>query len=226
MENIEHLLNKLGELYPDFYILIVDDNSPDKTWEYVENRSKTNEKIHLLKRIGKLGLGTAYVEGFKFAIKNKFDYVVQMDADFSHDPKMISKMIEKLSEFDLVIGSRYVEGVNVVNWPISRLLLSYFANIYTRIITCLPIHDATAGFKTFKIKVLESINLDYIRSNGYAFQIEMNFKAWKKGFKLKEIPIVFTDRIEGTSKMSKSIVYEAVFMVWKLRFRSIFGLLK
>ncbi len=226
MENIENLLNVLGELYPDFNILIVDDNSPDKTWEYVENRSKINEKIHLLKRMGKLGLGTAYVEGFKFAIKNQFDYVVQMDADFSHDPKMIAEMIEKLSEFDLVIGSRYIEGVNVINWPISRLLLSYFANLYTRIITRLPIHDATAGFKAFRIKVLESINLDKIRSNGYAFQIEMNFKAWKKGFRLKEIPIVFTDRSEGTSKMSKSIVYEAVFMVWKLRFRSIFGLLK
>ncbi len=223
IDNIESLLEKLRKTYPKYDVLIVDDNSPDGTGKYVAERKKSDEKIHLIQREGKLGLGTAYVAGFKYAIENGFDAVVQMDADFSHDPDKIKDLVESLQDSDLVIGSRYIQGVNVVNWPMSRLLLSYFANVYTRIITGLPVKDATGGFKAIRIEVLKSINLDKIRSNGYAFQIEINFKAWKKGFRIKEIPIVFTDRVEGSSKMSKAIVREAVFMVWKLRFRSITG---
>ncbi len=223
IDNIETLLDILREKYPGYDILIVDDNSPDGTGEYVQKRSESDAQIHLIKRAGKLGLGTAYVAGFKYAIEKGFDAVVQMDADFSHDPAKIKDLTNELADYDLVIGSRYIQGVNVVNWPMSRLLLSYFANIYTKIITGLPINDATGGFKAIRREVLESINLDNIRSNGYAFQIEINFKAWKKGFKIKEIPIVFTDRVEGSSKMSKAIVREAVFMVWKLRFRSMTG---
>ncbi len=226
MDNIANIINAITDYYPEFNILVVDDNSPDGTWEYVENRGKKDTRIHLIRREGKMGLGTAYVAGFRYAIKKGYDYVVQMDADFSHDPKSIKDLIEQMDEMDVVIGSRYVAGVNVVNWPMSRLLLSYFANVYTRIITGLPISDATGGFKCFRIEVLKAIDLDFIRSNGYAFQIEMNFKAWKKGFKMKEIPIVFTDRVEGSSKMSKKIVHEAIFMVWKLRIRSFLGTLK
>ncbi len=223
LENIQAMLPLLREKYPAYDVLIVDDNSPDGTWQFVEEQSKTDEKIHLLKRSGKLGLGTAYVTGFKYAIENGFDAVVQMDADFSHNPEDIAELVRHLEDNDLVIGSRYTSGVNVVNWPMKRLLLSYFANKYTKVITGLPINDATGGFKAIRIEVLKSLNLDNIRSNGYSFQIEINFKAWKKGFRLKEVPIVFTDRVEGSSKMSKAIVHEAVFMVWKLRFRSITG---
>ncbi len=226
MENISNIINSLTDYYPEFDILIVDDNSPDETWKYVEERGRTDKRIHLIKREGKMGLGTAYVAGFRFAIENDYQRVIQMDADFSHDPKSIKDLLRFSDDFDLVIGSRYIQGVNVVNWPMSRLLLSYFANVYTKLITGLPVKDATGGFKCFRIDVLKAIDLSYIRSNGYAFQIEMNFKAWKKGFSIKEVPIVFTDRLEGSSKMSKKIVHEAIFMVWKLRLRSIFGTLK
>ena len=172
-----------------------------------------------------VGLGTAYVAGFKFAIEHKYDYVFEMDADFSHNPKELLNFLLKIQEYDLVIGSRYIRGVSVVYWPFRRLLLSYFANLYTRIVRGLPVKDATAGFKCYRRAVLESINLDELRSNGYAFQIEMNYKAWKKGFRLCEIPIIFVDRDRGVSKMSKNIVYEAAFMVWKLKLRSFFNLL-
>jgi dolichol-phosphate mannosyltransferase len=211
--------------YPEVDILIVDDNSPDGTAGYVKNLSEMNQKVYLLLREKKMGLGTAYVAGFKFMLSNGYEAAVQMDADFSHDPMEIQKFLEKLKECDLVIGSRYINGVRVINWPIRRLLLSYFANLYTRVVTGMPIKDGTGGFKCFRRKVLQSINLDAIHSNGYSFQIEMNFKAWKKGFKLAEMPITFVDRIQGTSKMSKKIVREAVLMVWKLRLKSIFGLL-
>ena len=212
--------------YPEMDILVVDDNSPDGTGEYVKKLSEENNRIHVLQRASKSGLGTAYVAGFKYMLKNGFDLAFQMDADFSHDPKEIKNFLKEIDNYDLIVGSRYIQGVNVVNWPMRRLLLSYFANKYSKIVTGLPMCDGTGGFKCFKRKVLEAIDLDNIHSNGYAFQIEMNFKAWKKGFKLKEIPIVFVDRIEGTSKMSKKIVREAVFMVWKLRFRSMLGILK
>lgn len=222
-KNIEKMLDTLNELYPELHILVVDDNSPDGTGDYVKSRSESDDRIHVLQREGKMGLGTAYVAGFKYMLDKKYDYAIQMDADFSHDPEEIANLLIAIESNDLVIGSRYIQGVNVVNWPMSRLLLSYFASIYTRVITGMPVMDATGGFKCFRKEVLQSINLDKIRSNGYSFQIEMNFKTYKKGFRIKEIPIVFTDRVEGVSKMSKKIVHEAVTMVWKLRFRSIVG---
>jgi dolichol-phosphate mannosyltransferase len=170
-----------------------------------------------------MGLGSAYVAGFRFAIERKFDYIFEMDADFSHDPNEIPSFLLRIQDFDLVIGSRYIQGVNVINWPLSRLLLSYFANVYTRLVTGMPISDSTSGYKCFRRTVLETINLDKISSDGYAFQIEMDFKAWKLGFKLTEIPIIFVDRFIGHSKMSKKIVREAAWMVWKLKFQSLFG---
>lgn len=225
MDNISRLIPELLDRYDNLDILIVDDNSPDGTGTYVEELSKQNSRIKIIKRSRKLGLGTAYIAGFKYAIQHDYEYIFEMDADFSHDPKEIKNFLEAANQYDLILGSRYVRGVNVINWPMRRLLLSYFANKYTRFITGMPIQDATGGFKCFKRKVLESINLDQIGSNGYAFQIEMTFKVWKKGFKVGEIPIVFVDRVKGTSKMSKKIVREAIFMVWKLRIRSALGIL-
>ncbi|PID60882.1 MAG: dolichyl-phosphate beta-D-mannosyltransferase [Ignavibacteriae bacterium] len=226
INNIQKLIPELLNLYDDLDILIVDDNSPDGTGDFVEEISEQSSRVKLLKRKGKLGLGTAYVAGYKYMLENGYDVAFQMDADYSHDPKEIANFKKYLDEYDLIIGSRYVQGVNVINWPMSRLLLSYFANIYTKVITGLPLMDCTGGFKCFKRRVLESIDLNSIRSNGYSFQIEMNYKAWIKGFKLKEISIIFMDRVAGTSKMSKQIVREAIFRVWKLRFRKILGLLK
>ena len=223
IESVERIVPKIFSMAEGIEILIIDDNSPDKTGEKVEEMMTSNSKIHLIKRPGKMGLGTAYVEGFKYAIENNFDLVFEMDADFSHDPEAIPSFLETIKENDLVIGSRYSNGVNVVYWPMKRLLLSYFANVYTKVITGMKIHDATGGYKCYRIEVLKSIDLNKIKSNGYSFQIEMTFKAWKKGFRIKEIPIVFRDRLAGTSKMNKTIVYEAVFMVWKLRFRSMFN---
>lgn len=226
LTNVRRLIPELLGRYPDLDILIVDDNSPDGTGDFVEEYGKSDPRVKILRRAGKMGLGTAYVAGFRFMIEHKYDIAIQMDADFSHDPKIINMFLEAIEKNDLVIGSRYIQGVNVINWPMKRLLLSYFANKYTKVITGLPIQDSTGGFKCIRRAVLESIDLNYIRSNGYAFQIEINFKAWKRGFKIHEIPIVFTDRVQGTSKMSKKIVREAVFMVWKLRIRSLLGILK
>ncbi len=227
LENVKLLIpDILGRVKDNLDILIVDDNSPDGTADFVSEFSKEEPRVKLIKREKKMGLGTAYVAGFKFALKNNYDFIFEMDADYSHDPRELKTFLKQIKNYDLVIGSRYFSGVNVINWPMRRLLLSYFANKYTRVITGLPVCDATGGFKCFRREVLEAIDLDQIKSNGYAFQIEMNFKAWKKGFKLKEIPIVFYDRTMGHSKMSKKIVREAVFMVWKLRFRSILGILK
>jgi dolichol-phosphate mannosyltransferase len=206
-----------------FHVLIVDDNSPDGTASLVKEMQKNNLRIHLIERPSKRGLGTAYVAGFKYALSHEFDFAFEMDADFSHDPKSLLKLLAKADEYDLVIGSRYISGVNVVNWPMSRLLLSYAANMYTRFVTGLPVRDATAGFKCYRRTVLESFNLDAITSNGYSFQIETNFMAWKKGFRVCEVPIVFVDRRAGVSKMSKHIVYEAAWMVWRLKFRSLFS---
>lgn len=222
-QNAEKIINEVLQQSEIVEVLIVDDNSPDGTAGIVKKMMETNARIHILERERKMGLGTAYVAGFKYAIERKFDFIFEMDADFSHNPKEIPIMLSKMNECDVLIGSRYVKGVNVVNWPMKRLILSYSANIYTRIITGMPIHDATAGFKCYKRKVLETINIDSLRSNGYAFQIETNFLAYKKGFKLMEMPIVFVDRRVGVSKMNKKIVYEAAFMVWKLKARSIFN---
>ena len=204
-------------------VLIVDDNSPDRTAELIKQRMSSDSRVRLIERPGKMGLGTAYVAGFKFAIEQGYDIVFEMDADFSHNPNDLPRFIEAIREHDFVLGSRYVNGISVVNWPLRRLLLSYFASMYTRLITGMPIHDPTGGFKCFRIEVLKAIDLDDIRSGGYSFQIEMNFKALKRNFGWCEIPIIFEDRRVGLSKMSKAIVREAVFMVWKLRFRSLLG---
>ncbi|MBS4036025.1 MAG: polyprenol monophosphomannose synthase [Ignavibacterium sp.] len=225
MDNIPKLLPIVLSKDDSINILIVDDNSKDGTAQYVIEQQKSNPRLHLLQREKKLGLGTAYIAGFKYALANGFDFIFEMDADFSHNPDEIPNFLKAIKENDLVLGSRYIDGVRVLNWPMRRLLLSFFASVYTRIITGMPVRDATGGFKCFRKKVLEGIDLNKVQSNGYSFQIEMTFKAYKKGFKIKEIPIVFMDRVKGTSKMSKKIVYEAVFMVWKLRLRSIFGIL-
>ncbi len=223
LNNIQKLIPILREKYPNVDLLVVDDNSPDGTADSVKTMMKDDNQIHIIEREGKLGLGTAYVAGFRYMLERDYEVAIQMDADFSHDPDVIKDFLSEIEENDLVLGSRYISGVNVVNWPMSRLLLSYFANVYTKVITGMPVCDATGGFKCFKREVLQSIDLDKITSNGYSFQIEMNFKTFKKGFKIKEIPIIFVDRTDGDSKMSKSIVYEAIFMVWKLRFASMFG---
>lgn len=223
IDNIKKMLTTVSEVLPETHILVVDDNSPDGTGEYVKKLSEKDDRIKLIRREGKLGLGTAYVAGFKYMLANGYDIAFQMDADFSHDPAELVNMLKEIEHNDLIIGSRYIKGVNVINWPMRRLLLSYFANKYSRVVTGIPVKDATGGFKCFRRAVLEAIDLDTVRSNGYSFQIEMNFKAWKKGFKIKEIPIIFYERMEGASKMSKKIVREAVVMVWKLRLRSIFG---
>jgi len=226
LENLPTLLPEVLSKNDGINVLIVDDNSPDGTAAFVENEMKNINGIHLIKRPSKRGLGTAYIAGFKFALQNGYDFVFEMDADFSHDPKEIPRFFDEIKNSDVVLGSRYINGVNVINWPMRRLLLSSFANFYTRFITGMPVHDATGGFKCFRREVLEAINLEKVTSNGYAFQIEMTFKAWKKGFQVKEIPIIFVDRVKGKSKMSRKIVREAVTMVWKLRIKSIFGLLK
>lgn len=223
LHNIKKLLPDILSSFPSVDVLVVDDNSPDGTADWVKEAARSIPRIKIIERAGKMGLGTAYVAGFRYMLANDYDYAIQMDADYSHDPQEIENFLESIKNYDLVIGSRYIYGVRVINWPIRRLLLSYGANLYSRIITGMPIKDGTGGFKCFRKEVLSTINLDNIHSNGYSFQIEMNYKAYKLGFKMLEIPITFVDRVEGTSKMSKRIVYEAIFMVWKLRFKSIFG---
>lgn len=222
-ENISLILESVTNLDLGLEILVVDDNSPDGTAEIVKNFAKENPKIHIIEREGKLGLGTAYVEGFKWAIENDFDVVCQMDADFSHHPKVLEEFLEKIKDNDLVIGSRYIKGVNVVNWPLSRLLLSYFANVYSKIVTGMPIKDATGGFKCIRVNALKSIDLNRVHSDGYSFQIEINFKIWVRNFKVLEIPIIFRDRERGTSKMHPDIIWEAAFLVWRLRLGKLFG---
>ena len=225
--NITTVFDRIFALnYSTVHVLIVDDNSPDGTAEIVRQHSEREPRIHLIERQAKMGLGTAYVTGFKFALQNGFDFVFEMDADLSHDPEELPRFIDKLDEFDLVIGSRYLTGVNVNNWPLSRLLLSLFANWYTRVITGMPIRDCTSGFKCFSRKVLETIDLDHIVSNGYAFQIEMHYKAWRQGFRIGEIPIVFTERLSGKSKMSRQIQFEAAKMVWRLKISDWLGKLQ
>lgn len=223
LENIPRIIPAVLSQDASINILIVDDGSPDGTASYVKEQMKINNRIHILEREKKMGLGTAYIAGFKYALQNNYDFIFEMDADFSHDPNELKNFLMAIKENDLVLGSRYINGVRVLNWPMARLLLSFFASVYTRIITGMPIKDATGGFKCFRRKVLESIDLDKVKSNGYSFQIEMTFKAYCKGFRIKEIPIVFIDREKGKSKMSKKIVREAVTMVWKLRLQHIFG---
>jgi dolichol-phosphate mannosyltransferase len=218
-ENIEKIIDAVLSQGEDFEILVVDDNSPDGTGEIVDRRAEGDPRVHVIHREGKLGLGSAYIAGFKWALANTdAQFIYEMDADFSHDPNALPEFIEAAADRDLVIGSRYLTGITVVNWPLSRLILSYGANVYTRIITGLPLKDSTGGFKCFRRETLENLPLDTIRSDGYSFQIEMNFFAWKKGFRIVEIPIIFTDRRVGISKMSRKFIWEAMFMVWRLRF--------
>ena len=223
-ENIGRLIEAVLGRDECLEVLVVDDGSPDGTGNLVEELAAANSRVHVLHRPKKLGLGTAYIAGFKWALARDYTCVFEMDADFSHDPAHLPQFLEAIKSADLVLGSRYRQGkVTVVNWPMSRLLLSYAANVYARLVTGLPLDDCTGGFKCFRRSVLEAIDLDLVRSNGYAFQIEMSFRAWKKGFRIVEIPIVFVDRTEGHSKMSKGIVREAIWMVWRLRWWSIRG---
>lgn len=217
-ENIPELIPKVLSEDEHLEILIVDDNSPDGTASLVKDIMKENPRVHILERKGKMGLGSAYIAGFKYALEHNYDYVFEMDADFSHNPDDIPNFLEAIKENDLVIGSRYISGVNVINWPFRRLLLSIGASKYVRFITSLPIKDPTGGYKCFRKEVLEALDLDSVMSDGYSFQIELNYKVWKKGFRIKEIPIVFYERINGKSKMSKKIVREAIVRVWQLRF--------
>ncbi len=214
--NLPQIVPAILDQDPRLEVLVVDDNSPDGTGELADQLAAAFARVHVLHRAAKEGLGKAYLAGFSWGLEQGYDRLLEMDADFSHDPKFLPQMLAAADESDLVIGSRYKSGVNVINWPMSRLLLSYGANIYVRWVTGLPLTDATGGFKCFRREVLAALPLDRVRSNGYAFQIEMSFRAWRKKFRLTEIPIVFTDRVEGSSKMSKAIVREAVWMVWWL----------
>jgi dolichol-phosphate mannosyltransferase len=223
-ENITRLIQSVLRQDDRLEILVVDDGSPDGTGEVVEGIMSAEPRVHILKRPRKMGLGTAYIAGFRWALEQDFELIFEMDADFSHDPAHLPQFLRAVEDADLVLGSRYRNGkVTVVNWPIQRLLLSYFANVYARVVTGLPLWDATGGFKCFRRRVLEAIDLTQVKSNGYAFQIEMSFRAWKRRFHIVEIPIVFVDRTEGQSKMAGSIVREAVWMVWRLRFWAIRG---
>ena len=220
-ENIEKIIHAIFSLEKDFHILIIDDGSPDGTAKIVKRlQEKHNKNLFLEERQGKLGLGTAYIHGFKWALKRTYEYVFEMDADFSHNPKDLIRLYK--ADSDLAIGSRYIKGVNIVNWPMSRLLMSFFASKYVKLITGMPVHDSTAGFKCYKRKVLETIQFDKLQFVGYAFQIEMKFKTWKYNFKITEVPVIFTDRTEGTSKMSGGIFFEAFIGVIQMKIKSYF----
>lgn len=224
--NIKNVITASLAQSPDLNILVIDDNSPDGTAKVVKELLEKEPRINLIERPKKLGLGSAYVQGFKYALKDDFDYILEMDADFSHNPADIPRLLAAAKKYDVVIGSRYCQGVNIINWPFRRLLISYFASKYVRIITGMPIKDPTSGFKCFRRRVLEAMDLDSILSDGYAFQIEMNFRSWVKGFKIHEIPIIFTERRNGVSKMSRKIVWEAAWMVWRLQIMKLLGKIK
>jgi len=221
--NVERLLEAVMGVDERIEVLIVDDNSPDGTGELADKIAASNPRVHVMHRKGKLGLGSAYRDGFRYALEYDYELIFEMDADFSHDPRYLPDFLEAIRDNDLVLGSRYVSGVNVVNWPMRRLMLSYGASYYTRAITGMPIKDPTGGFKCFRRRVLESLDLNRIQSDGYSFQIEVSFKVWRKKFRIKEIPIIFVDRHSGTSKMNRRIVFEAVWMVWWLKIQSILG---
>jgi len=224
----ENLVPLLGEIFAKnlpLEVLIIDDNSPDGTGAVADEIQASNPRVHVIHRAGKMGLGSAYVVGFKYALARDYDAVFEMDADFSHSPDSLGEFLRELENADLVLGSRYLHGVTVVNWPLSRLILSYGANVYSRFVTGVPVKDLTGGFKCFRRTVLEALDLDRVRSDGYGFQIEVNFKAWRKGFRIREIPILFVDRRVGESKMSRRIVWEAAWMVWRLRILDLIGAL-
>jgi dolichol-phosphate mannosyltransferase len=224
-ENLVELLDRIFGLGLPVEVLIVDDNSPDGTGALADELAAADPRLHVMHRSGKLGLGSAYVAGFKYALARDYDAVFEMDADFSHNPESLPEFLREIETADVVLGSRYLYGVTVVNWPLSRLILSYSANVYSRVITGVPVKDLTGGFKCIRREVLEAIDLDGVRSDGYGFQIEVNFKAWRKGFRFREIPILFVDRRAGVSKMSRRIVWEAAWMVWRLRFLDLLGAL-
>lgn len=222
-KNIESLVSQVLDKNPMFHLLVVDDNSPDGTAHIVKTLQQKYPTLHLEERPGKAGLGTAYLFGFNWALDKGYDKIVQMDADLSHDPNDVPRLVNALDQNDLVIGSRYINGISVVNWPISRLILSYGANMYSRFVTGMPINDGTGGFKAWRADLLKSIDLSKVKSQGYSFQIELNFRAWRRKARIHEEPIIFVDRTIGESKMSKSIMYEAIWMVWRLRIWKIFG---
>jgi dolichol-phosphate mannosyltransferase len=224
-ENLVELLGRIFELGLPVEVLIVDDNSPDGTGALADELAAAEPRLHVMHRPGKLGLGSAYVAGFRYALARGYDAVFEMDADFSHNPDSLPEFLREIETADVVLGSRYLHGVTVVNWPLSRLVLSYSANVYSRIITGMPVKDLTGGFKCIRREVLEAIDLEAVRSDGYGFQIEVNFKAWRKGFRFREIPIMFVDRRAGVSKMSRRIVWEAAWMVWRLRVLDLLGAL-
>lgn len=222
-ENLAEIVSSILRQDNRIHILIIDDASPDGTGELADRLAAGEPRVEVMHRAGKLGLGTAYIAGFRWALERGFDLVFEMDADFSHDPAHIPDFLKAAETHDVVLGSRYLRGVTVVNWPMSRLLLSFFANRYARIVTGVPLSDLTSGFKCFRSEVLEAVRLERVRSNGYSFQIEVTFRAWHRGFRVAEIPIVFVDRSLGESKMSRAIVWEAVWMVWRLRLWKILG---
>ena len=224
-ENLPELMRRIFAEGLPLEVLIIDDNSPDGTGEAADALAAADPRVHVMHRPGKMGLGSAYVAGFRYAIEHDYDAVFEMDADFSHNPDSLPEFLRELENADLVVGSRYLHGVTVVNWPLKRLILSYLANVYSRVITGMPIKDATGGFKCFRRQVLESLDLSRVKSDGYGFQIEINFKAWRKGFRIREIPILFVDRRAGESKMSRRIVWEAAWMVWRLRVLDLLGAL-
>ncbi|GAB4020162.1 MAG: polyprenol monophosphomannose synthase [Bdellovibrio sp.] len=224
IDNIEKMINTLMSSYPEISLLIIEDGSPDGTAQVVKDyQKKYPHNLFMIERKGKLGLGTAYVTGFKWALEKNYDFVFEMDCDFSHDPKQIPDLLQAAQSNDLVIGSRYIDGIRIINWPFRRLLLSYLASIYTRFVTGIPVFDTTGGFKCFSRKALQSLNLDDILSNGYIFQLELNYKIWTKGLRVKEVPIVFYERRDGQSKMAGGIIFEALFAVLRLRWRKIIG---
>jgi dolichol-phosphate mannosyltransferase len=225
-DNIERMLERVLALPYGFEVLVVDDGSPDGTGEVVAQWAQRESRVHLLSRPGKMGLGSAYRDGFRFALSHGANLIFEMDADFSHDPDALGGFLKAAEDADVVLGSRYLNGVSVVNWPLSRLFLSYFANVYTRWITGLPVRDATGGFKCFHRRALEAVRLDRVKSDGYAFQIEMTYKCWRKGMRVREIPILFVDRRVGVSKMSRHVIWEAAGMVWRLRLADVFGRLE
>ena len=224
-DNIQRLVPEILSQDPRLEVLIVDDSSPDGTGEAADALASADPRVHVLHREKKEGLGRAYIAGFRWAIEKNYDFIFEMDADYSHRPEYLKDFLREIVDHDIVLGSRYVSGVNVINWPMTRLLLSYYANVYARIVTGMDIRDATGGFKCFRREVLEAVNLDRVNASGYVFQIEVTMRAWKKGFRIVEVPIIFYDRAAGVSKMSKHIMYEAIWRVWLLRLKSTLGLL-
>ena len=225
IDNIENMITTLFSKYSAVSILIIEDGSPDGTADVVKRLQSTNANLHMIQRTGKQGLATAYTTGFKWALERDYQFVFEMDCDFSHDPAHVKDLLNAARDYDLVIGSRYINGIRIINWPFKRLLLSYLASIYTRFVTGLPIQDTTGGFKCFTRKALESLDLDGIIAKGYIFQLELNYKVWSKGLRLKEVPIVFYERAHGVSKMGGGIIFEALFAVLKLRFKKMLGTL-